>query len=93
MGRTLRKRNIPPQKPTKRQRTAAAAAAATPHPETRNKTASASSAQCYIKNMPNEIMGLIFGCLNLNDLANMLCISKWVTVHPHLLVISILIFV
>jgi hypothetical protein len=70
--RTLRKRKAPAQKPAKRRRTSL------PEPKTVKKQKS--PARCYVKDMPNEIMGLIFGCLNLYDLANMLCVSKWVNV-------------
>ena len=37
--------------------------------------------RCYLKNMPNEIMGIIFGLLDLHDLGSMLCVSKWINVY------------
>jgi hypothetical protein len=70
--RALRKRKAPTQKPAKRRRTSS--------PEPKPVKKQEYPARCYIKDMPNEIMGLIFGCLNLYDLANMLGVSKWVNV-------------
>lgn len=38
--------------------------------------------RCHFKDMPNEIMGIIFGLLNLHDLGSVLCVSKWINVIP-----------
>src|SRR5277367_185727 len=84
--RTLRKRKAPVQKPTKRQRISP------PEPKTVKAKKEKYPVRCFIKNMPNEIMGLIFGCLNLSDLANMLCVSKWVNVHFPILFFKILMY-
>jgi hypothetical protein len=41
--------------------------------------------KCYLQNMPNEVMGIIFGDMELQDLGRMLSTSKWIIVCPYLI--------
>jgi hypothetical protein len=35
---------------------------------------------CYIQTLPLELLEIVFGMLNINDLGRMLCTSEWTKV-------------
>jgi hypothetical protein len=47
----------------------------------RRRSESARPKKCYFQQLPNEVLVMIIGCLNLFDLVNMLCVSKWINVY------------
>lgn len=70
-GRTRKKTTAAQQKPTPKR---------TAYTRLRERSEITRAQQCYFKLLPNEIVVMIIGCLNLFDLVNMLCVSKWINV-------------
>ena len=47
-------------------------------------TANQQLQRCYIQTLPLELLEIVFGMLNINDLGRMLCTSEWIKVPTSL---------